>query len=266
MKRIINIFLIIWCITCCISCNYLDIVPDEKATEEDAFKNPKATERYLYSCYSYIPEPRAGSTSLDLMTGDEVVTPWEHETFGKFAQGNYTPSNPYINYWHDLYKGIRQCYLLKENVNSVPGLSQELKDTYTAEADFLIAYYHFYVVRTYGPAILVKELIDINSLGNPESFYPRTPYDECVTWIAEQLKSLEGRLPARWTAAEYGRATSTAALAIRARLLLYAASPQFNGGEKFKSMYGNFKNTDGTQLISTTYNPQKWIDAAKAYK
>lgn len=55
-------------------------------------------------------------------------------------------------------------------------------------------------------------------------------------------------------------------MAIRARLLLYAASPQFNGGEKFKSLYENFKNPDGTQLISTTYDPTKWITAAQACK
>ena len=154
--KLIDKYLILLCVFVCCSCNYLDIVPDEKPTEEDAFKNPQLTERYLYSCYSYIPDPRDGSYSLDLMTGDDVVTPWEHETFGKFAQGNYTPSNPYINYWHDLFKGIRQCYLLKENLGSVPGLSDELKAAYDAEADFLIAFYHFFLLRTYGPAVLVK--------------------------------------------------------------------------------------------------------------
>ena len=266
MKIHFNKLLLLLCVIFCSSCNYLDIVPDEKATEEDAFKNPQATERYLYSCYAYIPEPRHGSSCLDLMTGDDIVTPWEHETFGKFAQGNYTPSNPYINYWHDLYKGIRQCYLLKKNVNSVPGLSQDLKNTYTAEADFLIAYYHFYLLRTYGPSILVKELIDINAIGNENTFLKRSPYDECVAWIADQLKEVANRLPEYWTGSDYGRATKIAAMSIRARLLLYAASPQFNGGEKFKSTYNNFKNPDGTQLISTTFDINKWIAAANAYK
>ena len=83
--KLIDKYLILLCVFVCCSCNYLDIVPDEKPTEEDAFKNPQLTERYLYSCYSYIPDPRDGSYSLDLMTGDDVVTPWEHETFGKFA-------------------------------------------------------------------------------------------------------------------------------------------------------------------------------------
>lgn len=112
--KLINKYLIFLCVFVYSSCDYLDIVPDEKPTEEDAFKNPQLVERYLYSCYAYIPNPRHGTASLDFLTGDEVVTPWEHETFGKFAQGNYTPSNPYINYWHDLFKGIRQCYLLKQ--------------------------------------------------------------------------------------------------------------------------------------------------------
>lgn len=111
--KLINKYLILLCVFVCFSCNYLDIVPDENPTEEDAFKNPQLTECYLYSCYAYIPNPRHATASLDFLTGDDVVTPWEHETFGKFAQGNYTPSNPYINYWHDLFKGIRQCYLLK---------------------------------------------------------------------------------------------------------------------------------------------------------
>ena len=264
--KLIDKYLILLCVFVCCSCNYLDIVPDEKPTEEDAFKNPQLTERYLYSCYSYIPDPRDGSYSLDLMTGDDVVTPWEHETFGKFAQGNYTPSNPYINYWHDLFKGIRQCYLLKENLGSVPGLSDELKAAYDAEADFLIAFYHFFLLRTYGPAVLVKELPDVTSSDSPEALLGRNSYDECVAWVTDQLKNVAGRLPMRRTGIDYGRATGVAAMAIRARLLLYAASPQFNGGEQFKSLYADFKNPDGTQLISTTYDPNKWVIAAQACK
>ena len=264
--KLINKYLILLCVFVCFSCNYLDIVPDENPTEEDAFKNPQLTERYLYSCYAYIPNPRHATASLDFLTGDDVVTPWEHETFGKFAQGNYTPSNPYINYWHDLFKGIRQCYLLKENLGNVPGLSDELKAAYDAEADFLIAFYHFYLLRTYGPSILVKELPEVSSADSPETMLGRNTYDECVTWVAEQLKNVAGRLPMRRTGLDYGRATGVAAMAIRARLLLYAASPQFNGGEKFKSLYSDFKNPDGTQLISTTYDPNKWVTAAQACK
>ena len=244
------------------SCNYLDIVPDERATEGDAFKDAVAVERFLYACYAYIPNPRDGKGSIDFLTGDDVVTPWEHETFGKFARGEYTPSNPYINYWNDLFKGIRYCYMLKENIASVPGLTEEDMNTYSAEADFLIAYYHYLLIRVYGPTIIVRGLADINT--NPTDFLGRTPYDECVEFVSESLKEVANRLPMEWTGMDYGRATGPIAMAIRARLLLYAASPQFNGGDKFKELYGNFKNPDGTQLISTQYDPQKWEKAKEA--
>lgn len=267
MKTLINKILVLLCLICYSSCNYLDIVPDEKATEKDAFANPQAALRYLYSCYAYMPNPRNSTKSIDWMTGDDIVTPF-NETFATFASGNYTPTTPSISYWNDLYKGIRQCYLLKDNVASVPGLTADLQAAYTAEADFLIAYYHFLLIRMYGPVILIKEQIDLNSLDTPEMFLARSPYDECVNWVADKFKAVgsEGSaLPLRWTGEDYGRATRIAAMAIRARLLLYAASPQFNGGDKFKSLYGRFTNHDGVQLIGTNYNEQKWKDAASAY-
>ncbi len=59
---------------------------------------------------------------------------------------------------------------------------------------------------------------------------------------------------------EYGLATSTAAKAFKARLLLYAASPLFNGN----SDYSDFKNHDGTLLMNLTYDPNKWKIAADA--
>ena len=108
MKTNIIFLLLLWMLGST-SCNYLDIVPDEKATEADAFKDAAAAERFLYACYAYIPDPRSGTYSMDLLTGDDIVTPWEHEVFGQFARGEYTPSKPYINYWNDLYKGIRYC-------------------------------------------------------------------------------------------------------------------------------------------------------------
>ena len=112
----------------------------------------------------------------------------------------------------------------------------------------------------------MKELPDVTSSDSPEALLGRNSYDECVAWVTDQLKNVAGRLPMRRTGIDYGRATGVAAMAIRARLLLYAASPQLNGGEQFKSLYADFKNPDGTQLISTTYDPNKWVIAAQACK
>lgn len=236
------------------SCSdFLDVVPDEVPTEKEAFANPSAAERYLYSCYSYLPNPRGGADSLDWFTGDEVVTAFEHETFARFPQGNFTAQNPQISYWNTLFGGIKQCYRLINNIDSVPLLEESLKKDYKAQAQFLIGYYHFLLLKCYGPIILVKEEPSI--VTPPEKYLGRSTYDECVDFIAEKLDIAIKDLPATRPDIELGLATSVAAQAIKGRMMLYAASPLFNGNANF---YSGFTNKDGTQLINTTYDPQKW--------
>lgn len=240
-----------------VSCNYLDIVPNEVATEEDAFANPKSAERYLYSCYGYLPQSNSVPGCLDF-TGDETISPFSHESYTKFAEGNYDAVNTIISYWNTLFQGIRQCYLLKANIGIVPGMDPKVTEDYIAQADFLIAYFHLLLMKCYGPTVLVKELPAFDT--PRENYLSRMPYDECVEWVANLFNDVAGRLPETREGNEYGLATSTAAKAFRARLLLYAASPLFNGN----SDYSNFKNHDGTVLINQTYDPGKWKKAADA--
>ena len=238
------------------SCNYLDIVPDETATEKDAFANPRAALRYLYSCYGYLPQSNMVQSCMDF-TGDETISPFA-ESYVKFAEGSYDSSNTIISYWNTLFQGIRQCYLLKENIHSVPKISQEEVDLYTAEADFLIAYFHLLLIKCYGPTILVKELPALDTPA--ENMLGRRPYDECIDWVADLLDDAATRLPATRNSSDYGRATSVIAKSLKARMLLYAASPLFNGNPD----YTDFKNPDGEQLMSTTYSEEKYKRAADA--
>ena len=149
MKKFNQIFIVAACMLLGIlsSCSYLDVVPDEKATEKDAFEDKDAAKRFVYSCYAYIPNPRSGTGSLDLFTSDEVVTAFEHETFAAFPKGNYSASNPVISYWNSLFQGIKQCYILLNNIDMVPALEASIKADYIAQAKFLIAYYHFLLVQ-----------------------------------------------------------------------------------------------------------------------
>ena len=96
MKKFNQIFIVAVCLLLGIlsSCNYLDVVPDEKATEKDAFEDKDAAKRFVYSCYAYIPNPRSGTGSLDLFTSDEVVTAFEHETFAAFPDPCIHRSTP----------------------------------------------------------------------------------------------------------------------------------------------------------------------------
>lgn len=242
------------------SCNYLDIVPDEKEKAEDAFKDQSAAERYLYSCYGYLPQPNSGALSLDFMTGDEVITSFEHEAFAQFPKGNYTASNYGISYWDTFFQGLRQCYIFLNNVETVPNLPEDIKKDYIAQAKFLVAYYHFMLSQCYGPIILIKEEADF--LMDPSSYLARTSYEECVTYICNLFDEAAKDLPSSRTVRYYGLATNVAAKALKAKMLLFAASPLFNGNTEF---YKDFTNKDGQPLMPLTYNPQKWIDAKNAY-
>jgi hypothetical protein len=267
MKKFIKSSIFFYLIFTLSGCSdYLDIVPDERPTEADAFRTPEAALGFLYSCYSYLPNERNVDNSIDFMTADEVVTSFEHKTFAKFPRGEYTASNPVISYWNDLYKGIRQCYIFINRIDAVAGIDTAIKTQYKAEANFLIGYYHFLLIRMYGPVVIVDHEFDINI---PAAQYPtRATYDESVDFAVAKLDEAAQTLPPSVSSADYyGRATSVIAKAVKARLLLYAASPLFNGGGGVEeSLFTDFKNDQGTDLISTVYKSQKWTRAANAAK
>lgn len=263
MKKFYKIFIVMACSLLGVlsSCNYLDVVPDEKATEKDAFEDKEAARRFIYSCYAYIPNPRNGTSSLDLFTSDEVVTAFEHETFAAFPKGNYSASNPVISYWNSLFQGIKQCYILLNNIDNVPALEASVKADYIAQAKFLIGYYHFLLVRSYGPVILVKEEPLLTTPA--DQYAARSSYDECVDYVCRILDESAEGLPTTRVNEHYGLATSVAAKSIKARMLLYAASPLFNGNNEF---YANFKDKDGNPLMPLTYDAGKWQKAKSAYE
>lgn len=239
--------------------DYLDIVPDEIPTDKDAFLDETAALRYIYSCYAYLPQPNNGPGSLDFMTGDEIITAFEHETFAAFPKGNYTASNPVISYWNTFFQGIRQCHIMLNNVGNVPGLSQSLIDRYTGEAKFLIAYYHYLLIRCYGATIIVDSEPSVNT--PVEEYKARTPLDECVDYVCTMFDEAATLLPTACKGTEYGRATSVIAKALKAKMLVYAASPLFNSNR-----YADLENPDGTKLFPQAYDAGKWTKAKDALK
>lgn len=239
------------------SCDYLDIVPDERPTEEDAFKDKKAAERYLYSCYALMTIERQG---VYLYQTGEIASDFEKA----YLQGNHTPANiGEFHYWSRMYAGIKRCYTLIANVDQVPRLEEELKVLYKAEAKFLIAYYHFILLRAYGPVIIADQEYDIEF---PAEKYPkRSSYDESVTWIANLFDEAYETMLTEQTTNYYGRATKIAAKAMKARMLLYAASPLFNGNAEFYSKEPLDPETSAP-LMNLTYDANKWKVALDACK
>lgn len=252
-----------------VSCDYLDVVPAETTTEASAFEGATNAKAYLYGCYSYIPDD-GDRHSLGLNSADEVVTPFVAEADYTFQLGAYTASNPVICWWGnygsistDLWQGIRRCYIFLNNIKSVAGITSDELKSEIGEANFLIAYLHHSLLQAYGPIPIMTKAY---AVGTSNSDLPeRSPYDSCVNWIAKMYDEAADSLPTTRTGDEYGRATSVAAKALKARLLLFAASPQFNGDQG--ALYSSLVSpTTGEDLVNETYDGSKWTRAAKAAK
>ena len=130
---------------------------------------------------------------------------------------------------------------------------------FRAEARFLRAYYYFSLMRMYGPVpILGEECADYTSEELRD--IDRNTWDECVEWVCGELDAAAAVLPLTQPDEWLGRATKGAAMAVKARLLLYSARPLYNGNP----MYAGIKNYYGKDLFPQTYDPNKWVKAAEA--
>lgn len=262
------------------SCSdFLDIVPDNVATIENAFKLRNEAEKYLFTCYSYLPKDGDVLYNTAMLAGDETWIPYKTSISSfsfEIARGNQRVSNPYKNVWdgnyegggpgdrYRLFTGIRHCNIFLENVkdpNKVPDLLSDERERWIGEVEFLKAYYHYYLLRMYGPIPIIEENVAIDA-SEEDINVRRQPVDECVDYIVSLLDSAAAKLPVSInnTITDSGRLTKTIALSVKAKVLLMAASPLFNGNSDFSSLV----NKDGTPLFNPTYDPNKWALAANA--
>ncbi|MFV0420498.1 MAG: RagB/SusD family nutrient uptake outer membrane protein [Dysgonomonas sp.] len=259
------------------SCSdFLDIVPDNVPVIDNAFDDANQAEKYLFTCYSYLPNETDPGASPSMLAGDEF---WFKElngvptdTWRVIAKGMQNKNNPRANYWDGfeggkpLFKGIRDCNIFLENVENldkVEDLPLAKRQRWISEVKFLKAYYHFYLLRMYGPIPITDKNIPV--WASPEEVrVKRMPVDQCVEYIVSLLDDALTNLPAEIlsTNSELGRITQPICLAVKAQVLLLDASPLFNGN----SDYNEFRDNDGVQLFNPTKDETKWQRAADAAK
>lgn len=264
MNRIIYIVVVI---TTLVSCSdYLDQVPDDRQTIEDVFSKKRPTEQYLANVYTFVKdEANQWEENPWTSNSDELVASWTKYPTFQISIGNWDAANSPFSFWKHYYTGIRSATYFINNVDGNEELQQinpNLIVQYKAEARFLRAFYYFMLMRQYGPVVIIGEDILPVDADAEDLQLARTPFDECVDYVVSELDEAAANLPAQAENADYGRVTKGAALAIKSRVLLYAASPQYNGNADL----GNFKNKDGASLISQNYDGQKWVKAADAAK
>ncbi|QEH42043.1 RagB/SusD family nutrient uptake outer membrane protein [Chitinophaga sp. XS-30] len=257
------------------SCNYLDIVPDNIATVDHVFRMRNTTEQYLFTIYSYLPRVTDCYNYPTFLGGDEL---WANEfnvnlvkPAWQIAKGFQNVVNPYSDYWsgtnggRGFFVAIRDCNTFLENIYKVPDMDDYEKDRWAAEATFLKAYYHFFLFRMYGPIPLIRQNLPITS-NTADVKVSQEPVDSVVNYIASLLDEAVVNLPDRIVneATEQGRVTKSVAKALKARLLVTAASPLFNGNPDYAAHTGGGKNA--VKLFPSAYEDTKWERAMIACK
>lgn len=272
-----KISIIILSLCAAVSCDYLDIVPGNVATMDMTFLTRNSAEKMLYTCYNYIPStanpwgnPGIGSSD-EVWNNAEKTYYYANETAFRIAKGLQNTSDPYLNYWSggqggsNLFVGIRDCNIFLENVDKVPDMPRSEKERWKAEVKFIKAYLHIWLFQLYGPIPFVDKNIDVDA-STEDVKVEREPVDDVVAKITGLLdeaigsNALPEHIRARDT--ELGRVTKAAALAIKARLLTYAASPLYNGNQDF----AGWKDSEGRNMINPEYDARKWELARAACK
>lgn len=244
------------------SCDFLDIIPPEQATLSDATKDAQRTQSFMLSCYANLFNPLAPNVTDEYAWPAPWGGPHRYVSYGLQTPASINDDGR----WAKFYRSINQCYLFLREVEHAQGCTEEQIAQWKAEVYFLLAYYHYELLAYYGPIPVVDHYFDTNT--TLDDMGGRMHYDYVVDWIVNTLdtKVLNcPQLPVTRDATERGRATTVIAKALKARVLLYAASPLWNGEFPY-STWTNAVETPGygTELVSKTYSRDKWVRAEAA--
>ncbi|MDQ0108641.1 hypothetical protein J2T02_003780 [Chitinophaga terrae (ex Kim and Jung 2007)] len=221
--------------------DFLDRSISTELTEKEVFSSYARTRDFLVGTYAYLPDGfgRFNGAMLDAATDDAEFTN-EGNEIQRYNTGSW---NPYVNpddNWNRSYTAIRRTNLFLENSGNVnldnyklnPASSSQ--ETYRKmlddlerwryEARFLRAYFYFELIKRYGGVPLIKRSLEISE----NLDMARTPFDDCVQFIADECDSAALHLPPKAPDVDLGRVTKGAALALKSRVLLYWASPLNN--------------------------------------
>ena len=250
-------------------CDYLNMVPEKDIeTVETIFEQREDADKWLRGLYAVMPSISTSLESNVAYLGADELAACEYRRSNRWYSGVFKISDglemsqePYDNVWRPMYILIRDCNTFIENIDNVYNMKDDEKEQWKGEVLALKAYAYFELVRRYGPIVLVPKNLPADA-NISQLQLPRMHVDTCFKEIVNLLDEAIEYLPPSLAAGNIRKPYIhlEAAYAIKAKVLLYAASPLFNGNE----FYMDFKGKNGEPLVSTSYDPEKWRLAAEA--
>ena len=207
-----------------VSCenDFLDRAPDLNLDEEKVFTIYENAQRYHADIYSHLIDGfnRLGNYQPVPMSSasdeSDSYMGWHGTQTLNF--GSYDDvDNQIFNY----YSGIRKANIFLSKLDVIPFPNESSKNHLSGEAYFLRAFYFFEIIKRYGGMPIITDIL----IPGDNLIFPRNSYKDCVDYILADCEEAIKLLPVTSPDNELGRATKGAAMALKARMLLYAASP-----------------------------------------
>ncbi|RBQ11324.1 RagB/SusD family nutrient uptake outer membrane protein [Pedobacter miscanthi] len=212
-------------------------------TEAQLWANPDYARNFLNNVYSVVSDRyNLGDGALLASGTDEAVNSNLNASISTINNGTWSPVRTFDDVYVDMYVGIRKANMFLEKIDAaaiVPideVLPANVAENQTlasqierlkGQAYFLRAFFEFELLKRYGSFAIVTKTLTIND----KLDVPRNTFDQCVAQISADCESAISLLPlspSEWNTTNRGRATKTSAMALKSRMLLYAASPQYN--------------------------------------
>ena len=233
-KYITLLGLLIFLFASCSEDDLLDKEPLTEISEEAVWSDPSLVESFVNARYNQIGHGWAESWQSSVV--DETYLTWSRGC-EPFTQGYVSASDlgrmngawwGWDNRsWSTVWENISNCNVFFDRIEEVEFTDQELKDRLIGEVTFIRALVYFDLVSRWGAMPIITKAY---SLDDRDEFLnvKRNTYKENVDFIVSECDKAAAVLPANYTGTDKGRATKIAALALKSRMLLYAASPLMN--------------------------------------
>ena len=215
-----------------VSCSKYEPEPLNNVTEDNVWdpldKNGDFAKQMLTDIYSYLPDGynRIGGDLLDDASGDAVPSRFTN-TVEYFTNGRLNSQNNPDNCWTNSYRAIRAANDFLAHIDIVP-VDATTKQYWKAEARFIRAISYFEMLKRFGGVPLIGDQV-LTATDNLQ--LPRNTYAECAAYIVNECDAIKPLLRVEPVAdSDIGRITRCAAMALKIRVLLYGASPLYNGG------------------------------------
>jgi hypothetical protein len=206
----------------------LNTAPLNAVSDAALWSDPNLVENFINEKYKILPHFYFYTTLPSHMgysaASDESFSKFNYESVNRINTGAVTPDNMALDSWTVDYNYIRELNVFFSKIDAVPG-ADDKKNRLKGEAIFLRAYCYFDLAAKYGGVPLITKVYNATDKDFTEK---RSTFEEAVKFVIDELDKAAAILPDAYTGVDVGRATKGAALALKSRMLLYAASPLWN--------------------------------------